>query len=658
MSEINIVKRVFEEVRKKIPPPQEQVVEQSQKQSLFAKQNDRQATNSIPKSFKVPKPLPSTPVRQKVKLVPPSTFKVPTRVPKTPQPSRASKQNSSKTSAQITPTKSPNKDIETSIKVFLRIRSAINDEESAEFDVDDNVVSTKHAIQDGGEASSNYQEKKFTFTHIFKEDAYQDEVFEKAAWPMLRHFIRGHDGLLFSYGATGSGKTFTVRGTDEKPGLIPRITKTILGMKNPDGYERGIFVSCVEVYNERIHDLLGESKIPLRIGKDSLGNTVVKNVKEVEIHAYSDLTKIMDSIDKSKSLSGTSFNDNSSRSHCVFTLKLITIPLDPRTGQRVDDLSKICSSRLFIVDLAGSERVDPLENSSGLVSEASNINKSMLVLGRCIRAIRDIKNGKRSIQVPYRESKITELFRDFFDPVSQQKTYCSIIVNISQSASQYEDTLSSLQFAAEAVKCEVKDKDDDYDYDDDDLAARKLSFDDDDDDVEKIDAKNTEEACAQLRRQIVDDYMSKLKKIQDLSEIQLEQAKAQAANSAPSSLSELLAQQNKKTTAKKELEEVRREIDRLKISISEKDAHLSSISDKMEQMVLTLKAVMEDTQQKVEQKQTLETHLKRVLEDAKKEQQELLELKRMHNDMMYKIKTDHEKKLSELQARFYDPDQQ
>ena len=99
-----------------------------------------------------------------------------------------------------------------------------------------------------------------------------------------------------------------------------------------------------------------------------------------------------------------------------------------------------------------------------MVSEACNINKSMLVLGRCIRDIRKIKSGAKGLQVPYRESKITELFRDFFDPVTSRKTYCSIIVNISPSTRQFDDTLFALQFAAEAVECEVKDRD--YEEDD------------------------------------------------------------------------------------------------------------------------------------------------------------------------------------------------
>ena len=645
MSATNIVQQIFEDIGKKVPRPQETKLQLSMKQGLFSDQNK---ISNTPTSFKAPKPLPNTPSRQKVKLIPPNTTKTPTRVPKTPQPTRISK-NSSKTSAAATPSTpkaSANKDPETDVKVFLRIRPIIGEEEHADFDINENVVCARPTMKD--ESASRYAQRKFTFSHIFNEESYQDEVFQGVAWPMLRHFIRGHDGLLFSYGATSAGKTFTVRGTEENPGLIPRIIKTILGMNNPSGFERGIFISCVEIYNERIHDLLGESKIPLRIGKDSFGYTVVKNAKEIEMNDPSQLKEILETIDKQKAVSATTMNASSSRSHCVFTIKMITIPLDPRTGKRSEDISKMCSSKLSIVDLAGSERVDPMEKSNIMVSEACNINKSMLVLGRCIREIRKIKNGAKGVQVPYRESKITELFRDFFDPISTKKTFCSIIVNISPSTVQFEDTLFALQFAAEAIECEVKNKDDDFEEEeeDEDFAVRKLNFDDDDD----------ADDSARTKKEFYEACNSKVEKISQIASSIVEQAKEEdKSSSLPAKLSNLITSKIRDEASKRELDEIQRDIDRLKVVIQEKDAHLSSITDKMKQMAMTLKAVVQDTAEKEEQKKNLEERAQRILNAAKKEQQEIIELQRTHQKTMMNLKADHENKLFALEAKKYQP---
>jgi hypothetical protein len=101
--------------------------------------------------------------------------------------------------------------------------------------------------------------------------------------------MHGVDALLFSYGATSAGKAFTVQDTAQDPGLIPRMLRILLNTPPPKGHERGLLGSCVEIYNEKIIDLFGDSTKPLRIGRDPLGFTTVKGVVEFEVKCEADI---------------------------------------------------------------------------------------------------------------------------------------------------------------------------------------------------------------------------------------------------------------------------------------------------------------------------------------------------------------------------------
>lgn len=638
---------VFNDVRQKIPPPQAQTPSKPLKGSLFQNQNKpmNQSQNI---------PLQNTPSQSKVKFTSAPKLNASQKVPKTPSPIRTSRTTPILKASPAVPQQEH--DPETDVKVFLRVRPILDQEAQADFSIDQNVVIAHTATKEG--TSQNYAERKYTFTKVFDEKSYQDDIFVDVAMPLLKHFVRGHDGLIFAYGATSAGKTFTVRGSQEDPGLIPRITKSILGMEQPNGFERGLFVSCVEIYNERIQDLLGNNKNPLRISKDGFGYTVVKNATEIELKSFDDLKKILDTIDKNKSVGTTSYNSNSSRSHCVFTLKLITIPLDPHTHQRIADLSKITASRLSIVDLAGSERVKSGEGYSKIVNEARAINKSMLTLGKCIRGIRLAKNGQRNVQIPFRESKITELFKDFFDPVSQKKTYISIIINISPSTKQFDDTLFALQFAAEAIHCDIKSKNDDEDSDEDseDDAVRALSFNEEEADQTQEQEPDEEvvnliEAEAKIRQQVYTEMMSKMKEYQENQAQQLSQTKAHSAQSYPNKLQTALVIKAAGDQQRLQLEEFNREIERLTVNIAEKDAHLASLNDKLRQMELTLRAVMQDTDEKTKRKVSLEERAQRILATAQKLKNDISELMELHGRKMVQLKAQHEKEISQKLAQ-------
>ncbi|EAX90980.1 Kinesin motor domain containing protein [Trichomonas vaginalis G3] len=515
----------------------------------------------------------------------------PRGVPKTPQPLNMSNSNATFFKKSIPQTPTTERDPESDIKVFLRVRPILPGETQADLQINENTVIAK--VQQKEKTSKHHAERTYSFTHIFNQDADQEDLFQEIAMPLLKKFIRGYDALLFAYGATSAGKTFTVRGTEQNPGLIPKIVRTLLAVEQPIDAERGLFVSCVEVYNERIHDLLGDTKQPMRISKDGFGFTVIKGAKEVEIKKPEDLKSILTTVDKAKSVCATTYNSQSSRSHCVFMLKLISIPIDPKTKARVNDISKVSAARLSIVDLAGSERVDPQDKNQKVVNEAISINSSMFTLGQCIRMIRQTRLGVKGLKIPYRQSKITELFKDFFDPVTSRKTYCSIIINISPSIKQISDTLFALQFAAEAVECRVAADEVEEENEGDLNEGRALNF---SDSPENVDDNNNDDKQqneiellklkeAKIRQEIHSEFQDRYKKITKEFENNITQMKASSAQVYPCKLQAMLAQKAQAEAYKRSIMEAKTELERLQSKSNELDKKIEDVENELKKML-------------------------------------------------------------------------
>lgn len=583
-----------------------------------------------------------------LKLMPPIS---PRGVPKTPQPLNMSNSNAAFFKKSIPQTPSSERDPESDIKVFLRVRPILPGETQADLQINENTVIAK--VQQKDKTSKHHAERTYSFTHIFKQESEQEELFQEIAMPLLKKFIRGYDALLFAYGATSAGKTFTVRGTEQNPGLIPKMVRTLLAIEQPVDAERGLFVSCVEVYNERIHDLLGDTKQPMRISKDGFGFTVIKDAKEIEIKRLEDLKSILSTVDKAKSVCATTYNSQSSRSHCVFMLKLISIPIDPKTKQRVNDISKVSASRLSIVDLAGSERVDPQDKNQKVVNEAISINSSMFTLGQCIRMIRQTKLGVKGLKIPYRQSKITELFKDFFDPVTSRKTYCSIIINISPSTKQISDTLFALQFAAEAVECRVA-ADDVEEEDEEDLVVGKaLNFSDESENVDDNNNDAEEEQNeiellklkeAKIRQEIHSEFQDRYKKITKEFENNITQLKASSAQVYPCKLQAMLAQKAQADAYKRSLLEAKTELERLQSKSKELDKKVEDVEVELKAMIEKCKIEGQKNRQVTEELANMEstnTKLEGALEQI---HQKLLETQTQ-------CRKEYEEEMDEFQRR-------
>uniref|UniRef100_A0A3Q2DCJ2 Kinesin motor domain-containing protein n=1 Tax=Cyprinodon variegatus TaxID=28743 RepID=A0A3Q2DCJ2_CYPVA len=208
-----------------------------------------------------------------------------------------------------------------------------------------------------------------------------------------------------------------------------------------------VWVSFCEIYNENIHDLLevapsGAPRRPaLRLSQDGKGNAFIRDLRWVQVSSAEEAYMVLQLGRRNQSFSSTRLNQLSSRSHSIFSIRILGVEdADPA---RVRTISELC-----LCDLAGSERCAKTQNIGERLKEAGNINTSLLILGKCIKALRHNQQAKLLQHVPFRESKLTHYLQSFFCGRGK----ACMIVNINQCASMYEETLNVLKFSAVAQK--------------------------------------------------------------------------------------------------------------------------------------------------------------------------------------------------------------
>ncbi|XP_075397730.1 kinesin-like protein KIF20A [Tenrec ecaudatus] len=202
-----------------------------------------------------------------------------------------------------------------------------------------------------------------------------------------------------------------------------------------------IWISFFEIYNELIYDLLEppskqRKRQTLRLCEDQNGNPYVKDLNWIHVQDAEEAWKLLKVGRKNQSFASTHLNQNSSRSHSIFSIRILHLQ-----GEG-DIIPKI--SELSLCDLAGSERCKDQKNGERL-KEAGNINTSLHTLGRCIAALRqNQQNRSKQNLVPFRDSKLTRVFQGFF---TGQGRSC-MIVNVNPCASTYDETLHVAKFSA------------------------------------------------------------------------------------------------------------------------------------------------------------------------------------------------------------------
>ena len=272
-------------------------------------------------------------------------------------------------------------------------------------------------------------------------------MYEKTAQTLINPLLKGYNGCVFAYGATGTGKTYTMLGNSEKPGVCNLSLQEIFSKLDQKTETKNVVkVSYVEIYNENIRDLLSpkENSKYLDLRDDPLKGVTIAGATEIIVENVDQVMNLLHMGNKRRTTESTNANQTSSRSHAVFQ---ITLTMLPKT--KAIKMEKLIG-KLSLIDLAGSERGTVTENRGIRLREGAKINQSLLALANCINALGD-KNKKGSF-VPYRDSKLTRMLKDSLG--GNCRTV--MIVTISPASSQFEETVNTLKYANRAKNITTK----------------------------------------------------------------------------------------------------------------------------------------------------------------------------------------------------------
>ncbi|KAG8627465.1 hypothetical protein KVT40_004948 [Elsinoe batatas] len=291
------------------------------------------------------------------------------------------------------------------------------------------------------------KDQTFGFDKVFDENTTQAEVYESTTKSLLDSVLDGYNATVFAYGATGCGKTHTITGTAQQPGIIFMTMQELFERIGELQEEKvtEISLSYLEIYNETIRDLLvaTDKKQGLMLREDA--NQAV-SVAGLSSHHPQNVQEVMDMIirgNSSRTQSPTDANATSSRSHAVLQVNVA----QKERNAAISEPTTMAT--LSIIDLAGSERASATRNRGERLLEGANINKSLLALGSCINALCD---PRKKNHVPYRNSKLTRLLK--FSLGGNCKTV--MIVCVSPSSVHFDETQNTLRYANRAKNIQTK----------------------------------------------------------------------------------------------------------------------------------------------------------------------------------------------------------
>ncbi|XP_053743082.1 kinesin-like protein KIF13A isoform X2 [Synchiropus splendidus] len=346
------------------------------------------------------------------------------------------------------------------VKVAVRVRPMNRRElelnTKCVVDMEDNQA-VLHPPPTSAKAENRKQAKVFAFDHCFwsmdeanvPKYAGQEVVFKCLGEGILENAFQGYNACIFAYGQTGSGKSFSMMGNGDQPGLIPRLCCSLFERVQKDSSEAHSFkveVSYMEIYNEKVRDLLDPKggRQSLKVREHKVLGPYVDGLSQLAVTNFEDIEVLMSEGNKSRTVAATNMNEESSRSHAVFSIIVTQTLYDLQSGNSGEKVSK-----LSLVDLAGSERVSKTGAAGERLKEGSNINKSLTTLGCVISALADQSAGKGKAKfVPYRDSVLTWLLKDNLG--GNSKT--AMIATVSPAADNYEETLSTLRYADRAKR--------------------------------------------------------------------------------------------------------------------------------------------------------------------------------------------------------------
>eukprot|EP01004_Peranema_trichophorum_P009828 NODE_857_length_2296_cov_45.049701_g731_i0.p1 GENE.NODE_857_length_2296_cov_45.049701_g731_i0~~NODE_857_length_2296_cov_45.049701_g731_i0.p1 ORF type:complete len:730 (-),score=148.81 NODE_857_length_2296_cov_45.049701_g731_i0:107-2017(-) len=337
------------------------------------------------------------------------------------------------------------------IRVFCRVRPILSEDNgpSAEIEFPDaNREGRSLTIVSPQFMGITDVPKKFMFTFdkVFHPSSAQKDIFAELS-PVVQSAIDGYRVCVFAYGQTGSGKTYTMHGPQsnysdpQHRGILHLSVDQILKIskQNTNGWDYRLTATFVEIYNEKIRDLLSSEDTKIHIKHETDGNTYLQNATVVDIVQEDETVQILSRAMRERAVAYNKYNQHSSRSHSVFTLHIEGV--SPRRDQTTHGV-------LNIIDLAGSERMESTgPTDMDRVKETQAINKSLACLGDVIAALAN----KSNVHIPYRNSKLTYMLQNSLGNGSKVLMF----VNVSPIAGHVNESICSLRFASKVNSCEV-----------------------------------------------------------------------------------------------------------------------------------------------------------------------------------------------------------
>eukprot|EP00040_Diaphanoeca_grandis_P034162 m.210573 g.210573 ORF g.210573 m.210573 type:complete len:707 (-) comp33083_c0_seq1:139-2259(-) len=287
---------------------------------------------------------------------------------------------------------------------------------------------------------------RFNFDRCLGGKTTQTALFSNEVLPFINHAVAGYNASCFCYGPTGAGKTHTMQGSLEDPGIIPRAMEALLKRVAQDNsganWNTSISASYLELYNEKIFDLFDPkgvmvdgkfkaSDLPIR--ENQKKEIIIPGLSELAIDNNDQFGKLFANALTKRKIGATKLNSRSSRSHAVLIIKI-------RKKNKQAPFREMLG-KLHLIDLAGSEDNRRTDNVGIRMKESGAINTSLFVLGKVVDAL----NAKQH-RIPYRDSKLTRLLQDSLGGTS----HACMILNVAPMPEQYLDTYKSLNFASKS----------------------------------------------------------------------------------------------------------------------------------------------------------------------------------------------------------------
>lgn len=333
-------------------------------------------------------------------------------------------------------------------------------------------------LVDGRRSLISYRGKEggnYYYDNVFATHDRNNKVYDASAKRLVRRVMEGYHGTVFAYGMTGTGKTFSMQGTASSPGVIPLAIADIFSyIRETPHREFLLRVSYLEIYNEKIHDLLTPAvnagagpgvaqPEEIKLREDSKRGVYASPLKEEIVQSPTQLLRVIARGDHSRRTRSTQYNAQSSRSHAVVQIVVESRERVSFNGTNAENKRAplvpggVRVSTLSMIDLAGSERA---AESKERRTEGAHINKSLLTLGTVIARLSSEKDSsgnptdKDGKHLPYRDSKLTRLLQPALSGNSLVSILCTIQIgcagSVATAAGHTGETLNTLKFAARA----------------------------------------------------------------------------------------------------------------------------------------------------------------------------------------------------------------